>query len=389
MPPFFCLGLAAFLRGRKQPAYFLLSAAGFATCLYTYSSARVFVPLFLAALVYFYRKELLPLRKWHLLSSALFGVVFCALLTYWISPEGMARARELVKPDPAGIAYNYITYFDPVFLFLKRTNHPFYGPPRLGALQPLEFITVLAGLFLLWRSRGETTSRLLLFWLVMYPIPAALAAQGDLVKGIIGAPLFAIISAHGLHGLAGLFPRLSPRWCTAALGLGLATSNIYVAKRFFVDYPQFSTPYWAYGLREAIQRADQSGFPAILVSDRFFIPHISILFFTKYDPVEYQKAPLRSISQGKWSYTGFHFGKYHIVGMKEGPSIEGSALLMLPPGEAANLRKAGFPLREFHTVRHPDRTPAIQLFETTGPKLPGGEHASAVSVSNHHSARDE
>jgi len=58
LPLFFCLALHLFLLGLKQPRKLVLSGLMFGLSLHTYNSARVFIPLFLVGLVWFYRRDL-------------------------------------------------------------------------------------------------------------------------------------------------------------------------------------------------------------------------------------------------------------------------------------------------------------------------------------------
>ncbi len=145
LPLLFCLGLALFVKGLRRSKFIYLSAATFSICLYTYSSARVFLPLFLLGLCLIFRTDLWKIRKAALMSGLLFLAAFVFLFTSWITPEGMARARLTLISDPGKIALNSLSYFSPGFLFLTGDPNLRHSPRGVGQLHYFELITVALG----------------------------------------------------------------------------------------------------------------------------------------------------------------------------------------------------------------------------------------------------
>lgn len=76
VPGLFCLSLLFFVKSFKQPKWLVLSGALFAVSIYSYNSARVFVPLFLLGLAVIYWEHLWKNRYYTLLGSFAFFVLF-------------------------------------------------------------------------------------------------------------------------------------------------------------------------------------------------------------------------------------------------------------------------------------------------------------------------
>ncbi len=135
-PLLFCLALIFFNRSFKNLKYLPVSGLLFGLSLYTYSSARVFAPLFLLGLVILFWQHLWNNLKFTLIALGLFSLFFIPLFTFWISPEGMARATGgvatgLVK-NPITILHYYFSYFNPEFLFLNGDPNVRHSPYKLG-----------------------------------------------------------------------------------------------------------------------------------------------------------------------------------------------------------------------------------------------------------------
>jgi len=311
-PFFFCLALFLFFRSLKKPCFLWGSALFFGLSLHTYSSARVFVPLFLLVLIIIYRRELLRMRKETITAGLLFLFIFVLLFKFWISPQGRARAEAtLVFSLLKDIRY-YLSYFNPCFLFFNGDPNLRHSPLGMGELHVFEVITVVAGLFFLLKCK-EKVCKIILLWLLLYPIPAALTASDHALRAIIGAPLFAILSGYGVIKLKEkLSPQVSRYFVLGLFLLGITNVGLFF-KKYFLQYPKYSAPFWQYGMREAITLAEESGYERIAVSDSFFLPHIFILFYTQYPPQKYQMSPLLDVSQGNWQYTNYSLGRYFIT----------------------------------------------------------------------------
>ncbi len=367
LPLFFCLALLLFLKSLRKPVYIFPSAIAFAVCLYTYSFARVFVPLFMVGLLFMFWRELWKIRKQALLSAILFLCIFVPLFRFWISPEGMARAGISLITDPSSIVLNYVSYFNPWFLFFGGDPNPRHSPLNVGQLHYFELVTVPVGIWGLVREKRKK-ARILWLWLLLYPIPAALTAPEHALRSLAGAPLFASLSGYGFLILAAFFkrPKAKAAFLTAGALIAAAGLTVY-AMIYFLDYPEHGARGWQYGMKEAITTAEESPYRCIIVSDRaFFYPaYIFVLFYTRYAPLEYHRLPPLP-KRELWMYTKTPLGRYYTLNISDLVLKKGVCLLMIRPDEMTELEKKGYDWREVHTVRDPYGKEAIRLIEVKG-----------------------
>ena len=287
---------------------------------------------------------------------------------FWISPEGMARAEEKLVTDPFSILSNYVSYLNPKFLFFYGDNNIRHRLQNMGQLYHFELVTVLAGVWGLFKERRRA-HRILSLWLILYPIPAALTEQTHAIRSIMGAPLFAILSAYGFFTVAGYF-KSSKVKTGFFLGstLVVACSLVVFCKFYFLEYPKYGANAWRHGMKEVIAFIEKSPYQKVVMSDRYFFfpPYIYILFYTKYDPEKYQRHPLQ-LRQKLWKDTEESLGKYHTQSISR-IKVEGTVLLCIRPDEIVEVIKKGYDWREVHTVRAPNGWDLISLVKVTGGK---------------------
>ncbi|MCZ6636397.1 MAG: glycosyltransferase family 39 protein [bacterium] len=371
LPLFFCAGLSSFLKGLEKPRHLLWSAAAFAVCLHTYNAARVFVPLFLLGLMAIYWRTLWQHRKWGMASGVLFLAVLAPLFLFWISPEGMRRTYGTLVDEPGLIFPNYLSYFNPLFLFLQGDRHFRHSLLFMGQLHYLECITVLAGLYGLIRYK-HSANPILWLWLALYPIPAAFTSETHAIRAIIGAPLFAILSGYGANTLWESIR--SWRWSSIAATLAavcLTANMLLYCKFYFIDYPKDTWYWWQYGIGQAIQYIEQSPLPCIIAEPLpFFSPtYIFILFYTQFPPERYHTLPV-TMKEKNWEKTEKPLGKYYITDDIDPILAKGPCLLIVGPKMYKDFQKKGYLWRLEHTVQIPglERMTRICVIYTTGQK---------------------
>ncbi len=360
VPFCFCLGLLFLFKSFKQPFYLYLSALGFGLTLYTYAAARVFTSLFLVGVLILFGRHFWRFKKQTAIASVIFLTIFLILLQFWISPEGMARAKfvGLVK-DPILLLQNYLSYFSPDFLFLNGDANLRHSPRGIGELYWIEMITVPVGLFFLFKHGGKPRNALLL-WFFLYPIPAILTEPGHALRAIVGSPLFAILSGYGFVQIIERLKFTSKQIIWSIVFL--ATLNISIFWKFyFIDYPKdASYKVWRYGMKETINYIEKNS-NCVVISNLFHHTHTFILFYTQYDPSLYQKSPLDSsiTFQGQGGYS---LGKYRIMPISKDLKLDQTCLLVLMPGENKILEQAGYRLSKVKLIKNPHNKPEIQIF---------------------------
>ncbi len=227
---FIVLGLYTFLKGLEKNHWFIVSFLSFGLSLYTYNTARLFVPLFLAALFLIYKSKIKLFNKSTFLGIMIF-VVFCSsllpiimgggverlkLVSLWGDPcfvVGINEARGNLKvPEPLPklihnkathfvleAGGNYLSHFSPSYLFVKGARHVQHHVQGMGELYWFELAPLLIGTILLIRKR-EIASWFLLSWIALAAVPASLTSN-DLphaLRNLIVLPSYQIIIAYGV-----------------------------------------------------------------------------------------------------------------------------------------------------------------------------------------------
>lgn len=359
LPLLFSLGLWLFLESFSKPNYLILSAIAFGFSLNTYQSARVFIPLFLLSIIFTFRQHFLNNKKQTFLAALAFSIIFVRLFVFWISPAGMARATQVgVKLDVIQIIQNYLSFFNPIYLFFKGSQDMPLNPTGLGLLYGFELITVLAGLAYLV-LRGNKEQKSLLFWLILYPIPAALVDTASPTRSLVGAPLFAILSSCGYIQLEQFFQsrfRAKHFFQVAAISL-LVLSLASFSHSYFFNYPSKAAAAWSFGTREAIHYAETNGYDCIIMSsDRNsgcfalhdFIAHVP--FYTQYPPQAYQSSPIPPWLRNFRSKV-YSLGNYKLMSIVRQPNLESGCLYVVRPDEIQEIAKKAYSWQEVSTIK--------------------------------------
>lgn len=327
-----------FLKGLRSPNYLSLSAISGALSIYTYQSEKVFTPLLLLSLVVIYWKELIKIGRKKLILTVLIGSIVIAPMAYvtLTNTEALARARgvsifsdkttllksnikRLVRDrernDSIGllfdnrrvvygqtIAANYLSHFDPVWLFIKGDyDINRHHAPHMG-LEYLVFLPfLLVGIYQVLFGVFDKKIKLLLFcWLLLAPIPASITTGvPHAVRTLNFLPTIQIFIGFGLLA-AYLFVKkyfvvrsmYYVFFILITCYILLAAANfVYYLNQYFVQQNYYHSLDWQYGYKELITylRPIQNKYTKIIVSNRGELSqsYIFFLFYTKYDPKQY------------------------------------------------------------------------------------------------------
>jgi 4-amino-4-deoxy-L-arabinose transferase-like glycosyltransferase len=371
-PFFFSLGLLLFFKflqkflGVQDPFFkkgpgrrrLILSSIAFSFSLYSYSSARVYVPLFLIVLSILYFKELNASRRETVIAGIILVIVLVLLGSYWLSPKGMARAGATMANDVGAWVKNYVSYFSPNFLFFKGDANLRHSIQDVGQLYQLEILTVIAGLIGLVTAFLKSRDRkwlVLAAGILLYPIPAALTEPGHALRSIIGCVWFPMLSAYGLFGGVDFVKKKSLRsFVVVGVLLTVSAGFFNFGRNYFIDYPYYSWFHWDYGWKQALTIAKQKNYRTIYVSNYFFLPHAFILFYTKYPPQEYQKAPVQTLTQENLRIVDHAMPPYRITSLENlDPADCKDALIITFPRQRKFL-ETRMRLKTVGTVTTPD-----------------------------------
>jgi 4-amino-4-deoxy-L-arabinose transferase-like glycosyltransferase len=237
---------------RRDGGWWWGAGAALGVGLFTYSIARLLVPLLLlVALTCFWRRGGRALRGL-LLPPTAGGL---ALGAWWLDNPGALLARYssvglFVNHPPllgaaARFATNYLTYLSPQFLLLQGDGN-FRQTTGLGGVLPAVAVPlIIVGIWRLWRRRHEPYARFILLGALVAPIPAALTLEAPYT--LRGAGLIPFFAVFLIEGVAWTLSAGEPMARAAATGWGwllrprvviglLAAATLACAVPYFADY---------------------------------------------------------------------------------------------------------------------------------------------------------
>lgn len=315
---FLLISLWCYYLARKRRKEWLIVAGFFAAVsILAYTANRVTVPLIYLALFCWQKKWLLKKNNRGVLIKA--GILTLGLLLPMIlimkTPGFSSRLNALsifatsrnpwgYNPEFQGLSNMvlnhkgllllrewmslYSVFFSPRYLF-------FLGDPggrsSFVDIAPLfiwQFPFWLMGIYDYIRNNRLKTElgRLMLAMLVISPLPASIT--GDPFASIRALPMVIphlYLVALGLKLVFSKHMKIG-----VLLGFGLIIfSLLRVYFSFFVINDYFRYKHWNYGTRELVERmAEYPQLPVVLDNSRDEL-YIEVLFFSKYDPGEYQQ----------------------------------------------------------------------------------------------------
>jgi 4-amino-4-deoxy-L-arabinose transferase-like glycosyltransferase len=321
------MGIWLFLKGLKNPKWLTLSMIPFAVSVYTYNSARAFVPFVLFALVIIYWKYFWKVKKWFIAAGLLFTVLMLPLAQMVISGEAAARYKLVSITDEKGLipriderrnnsklppiatklihnrytyvgfyfAENYLAHFTPDFLFIHGAGHRQHHVQGVGELYWFQAPFILLGIYFLVKKKDKNL-KVLAPWLFLAFIPVAMTNDSipNALRTLNAAPIYQILTALGIYFSYELIKKRGVFYLLMGLTAIIFFVNfgIYLTN-LFVNYPHNYSRDWQYGNKEVVEyiKTNQDKYDLITFSRHYGEPHMFTLFYFNYDPAKFQDSP--------------------------------------------------------------------------------------------------
>lgn len=316
---FLLLAIHSFYLALERPSLLILSALFFAITIPAYHSQRLIVPLML--LLLFIRHRHLLLSPSHRRFSAIafvFGLLLSLpTLSIMTTPGFLARAATLniFTGNPSGhlgwyqgplaslinarwylttkeFFSLYLSYFSPRNLFLLGDYGPRSSFPDLATLFTWQYPFYLYGLYRLATEKKLGEARFfMLALLLISPLPAAVTR--DPFTTIRALPMVIPLSLVVSLGLIRFYQLLAPvlqKAVPAIFTFVIVYSLVNLYSSVIVLNEYFRAPYWDYGWQQVVDRLNtlDQKLPVVVDNARAE-PYSQVLFFTKFDPGEYQR----------------------------------------------------------------------------------------------------
>jgi len=332
---FTVFGAWAFLAGLKKSKLLILSIILFGVALYSYHSARIFVPLLGLTLVAIFRKNLFQFWKYCLIAGVI-GIIICLpLFRILTTTEGRMRLHGVSSIADPAILYQsiakieedqtsgfplgrfvhnrrivylrtflegYLYHFNATWLFFRSDLNRHHAP-GIGLLYFWELPFVLTGIYLLLKNKPRYYLVIFAWWLLS-PVPAAPTTQlPHAVRTLNMVVPMVLFSAYGLYGFFEYLKNktfLVKNSLLFVFGCLLFFNFVYYLHQYYVHMPVEWSFDWQYGRKQAAAATEslKDRYAKVVVSTKLEQPHMFWLYYLKYDPVKY-------LSEGGTSSGGF------------------------------------------------------------------------------------
>lgn len=375
---FLLCGLYFFFKSFKENIFsknvvnIVVSSVFFVASLYTYHAARVIVPLIGLSLVLIYKDRVFKNFKPYILFTVLSVFLLIPLVKDLTSPGALSRVAGVglfADPGPRnrineqrgehgnvsnivgklmhnkavnyGLAFaqNWTSHFHGEFLFLSGDSIQRNKVPETGEMYLFDILFLLVGLVMVARNWSKEWN-FVTVWLVLAPIASSLTFQAPnaLRSQNMAIPLV-IISAYGLAGIVDQFDKNKKlkRIGTVLLAV-LILWNFARYQHMYWNHMSKEYPYSSqYGVKELVSYVQANGakYKNVVVTDRYDQPYILFLFYSKYNPADFQGHHELSPRDQYGFSTVRSFDKYHFdsVNFDKIRTTFPNSLIIGTPGE--------------------------------------------------------
>ncbi len=317
--------------------FIYFSIIPFLLAVFTYSSARAFLLIFLPVLIGYLYFLFKPLKTKNLKNVFVVALIIIIVsLVSFIDPRSLVRAKSVgILSDPLNttslneqiledgrhspgkylqitrffhnkpVVYTlnfvkrYFEHFNPVYLFVesnKSLNK--YSVPGIGLFYFFEFFTILIGI----GSLIKINKKLIIFplWILVSVIPSALTIETpNPIRTLPGLPAWIILSSVGIFTIFSFFKK-QIKFVFALFGLMYLIGIAYFLHQYFIHDITHEPWYTDGGVKEMVIESTKlsANFEKVIVPKD---PYIFFLFYNKISPKDFlNNSDIKPESLGKW-----------------------------------------------------------------------------------------
>jgi len=350
---FIVSGIYFFFKGINSSRFFVPATFLLGLSVWTYNSARIFIPLLLVTLVFLFKDKLLEAYKngksFVRLSLILTALFLIPMFFQLLNPVGQARYGEVAIIDDGAIAQiiesrekssfgpqitrliynrptyflshfvkNWISHFSPGFLFLEGGSHYQFSVPNNGLIYLVNLPFFVLGLIILLIKalKKDKTSALLLAWLILSPIPSSLTREAPhVLRSITILPIPMVVTSLGLLTIINLFQK---KFKYVATMIYIIVAVVFLESYlndYFVNYKKNYSWSWQYGYKQVFQfvKENYDDYDKIIITKKYGEPHEFILFYWPWNPKDFRSdLNIKRFYQSNWYWVD-SFDKFYFV----------------------------------------------------------------------------
>lgn len=413
---FYIFGIYFFLRGLVSPKLLYVSAFFLGLTPWAYSTAKLFLPLTVLALILIWWPSFKGINKTSLIKAiVVFTIVVGPFAWNTLFGGGTQRIEGIsIFNDPTivpqmgfdrvndtkmrgnnnaqadltdklfhnqAVSYtsiflkNYFQAFSTDFLFI-RGDIDSRQSTGTGEFFKVEALFLFLGLMFLFFSDTNIKLKVLLgFWLLVAPIPSALTKDGGIhaTRLILILPVLIIIISLGVYNSYFFLNRKLRPVFLGIFSIFLLFNFVFYLHDYYIHYPWRSQRWWHAGFQEAMQSAKilSGDYDKVIISQADEPALIFFLSWTEYPPERFQKEYLDRM---KNSNSEVKLGKYAFPPVGKGytlydlgKNIPAGALYIATQKEIVlNLndepKRIPSDVKLVKTVNYPSGNPAFYFF---------------------------
>lgn len=302
---FYLLGLYLFVISLKKKYFFLGTITSFIFSIYSYNSFRIIIPINLIFLIgiyiYYYHIQIRQISAILLLSGVIFLLSLIPIVRLITLDQGGVRLQAIgifqnypKKSDQIRVfTVNYLSHFSADFLLENGDRNLRSQVKKQGELFVVQVFFVLLGILYLFKSNRKLAAVFITGALIA-PIPAAITIESPhALRSIAIVPFLAILIGCGVKLLTDIAKKYQNATVAFCLGLMLSAFAGYF-NHFLNEYPKYASSAWQYEYKQIFTNPSFDKNQNSVISDYMGQPYIFMLFYTKYNPSNFQKNQVRS-----------------------------------------------------------------------------------------------
>ncbi|OGM22630.1 hypothetical protein A2961_03515 [Candidatus Woesebacteria bacterium RIFCSPLOWO2_01_FULL_39_21] len=312
----FFLGVFCFYLSFNKPKLIFLAYIIFSLSTYAAYTERFVSPLLAIVLTLIFKKHLSGKfnRKYFLLGIAGAAIIQLPHLVMLFTPAFFQKGDLFSAGLPLLVFIReffsqYINYFSPEALFFKPDPDMQRSLPEISVFHLWMVVPYFIGWYFVFKNRSSKLSKILITSALITPIPAALTHDPfatHRAMPLLGPQLLII----GI-GINKTFEFLKPKFGWLILLLLFFLSGLFLWRSYFVLFPGERSYYWGeqyVELSKIIIQKPETHF--VIDQGRLKTAYATIAYFTKIDPVIFQKSTGDTIKNNYYSALPYNHNYY-------------------------------------------------------------------------------
>ena len=333
---FVVLGALLFVKSIKKASWLIIpSLICFALTYFTYAGNHVFTTLLVIGIAFIYRSSI-QINKWIVIGAIIFiflsGFIFkntffeasktkLSGIGIFGDPSIIHAKIEVPRNQHENpnsfisrithnrltfalerISQNYLNSFSPQFLFIKGGDNKAHNIANFGNMYLIEAPFLVLGLIFLLLTKKTKQVKLILLWFFIAPIAASITKDAPHTNRMFAIfPILLMVTALGLTKFVDMLntwfkDKLLYKKSVLLIIFALFILNILVyMDRYYVHFPKNEAVSWGNGYKELIKvlSKDELKDKQVVMTHPEYSRYIFLLFYSKYNPLIYQKNAMR------------------------------------------------------------------------------------------------